>query len=153
MIYMTQYPCGATDSCFRGTAIANLRWGRSPNFMAALPTSGLQRLTQTSATVFQTFPSHTSAPRSNALRCSGRRGAVAIPERRMDTEQYEMHDHMNVACDALAPAVPHHKSDIDCQCEHNNAAPTHLHSYVRHKLPGQPISRMAHTAMRYAQAS
>ena len=85
------------------------------------------------------------------------------PERRMDTEQYEMHDHMNVACDALASAVPHHRSDVDCQCEHNNAAPTHLHSCVLHKLPGQPIrvcymgkpivSRMAHTIMRYVQAN
>ena len=35
--------------------------------MAALLTSGLQRLTQTSATTFQTFPHKRSA----ALRCSG----------------------------------------------------------------------------------
>jgi hypothetical protein len=136
-----------TDNCFRGTAIANLQWGRSPNFMAALLTSGLHYL------------SGLPTQATRRVKVQWRRGH---PERRMDTEQYEMHDHMNVACDALAPAVPHHRSAVDCQCEHNNTAPTHLHSCVLHKLPGQPIracymgkpivSRMAHTVMRYAQA-
>jgi hypothetical protein len=58
--------------------------------MTALLTSGLQRLTQTSATTFQTFPHKRSA----ALRCyrQRRRGH---PERRMDTMHYEMHDHIH----------------------------------------------------------
>jgi hypothetical protein len=57
-----------TDNCFRGTAIANLQWGRSPNFMAALLTSGLQHLTQTSATTFQTFPHKRSAAYATPLK-------------------------------------------------------------------------------------
>jgi hypothetical protein len=146
-----------TDSCFRGSAIVNLQWGGgSPKFMAALLTSGLQLAASNTD-----IGHYLSDPPTQALRRVKAQWRRGHPERRMDTEQYEMHGHMNVACDALAPAAPHHRSAVDCQCE--NAAPTHLHSSVLHKLSGQPIracymgkpivSRMAHTIMRYVQAN
>jgi hypothetical protein len=94
--------------------------GRTTNQWLAAPNTDIGH--------YLSDPTHQASRR---IKAQWRRGH---PERRMDTEHYEMHDHMNVACDALAPAVPHHRPDVDCQCEHNNAAPTHLHSCVLHKL-------------------
>jgi hypothetical protein len=40
------------------------------------------------------------------------------PELRMDMDQYQIHDWMNVACDALTSQVPHHQSAGDCTHDH-----------------------------------